>query len=73
MKLWESLWQEVSFSFRHKEAEHLNLESVKNLDDELSYVAKIEPYCELCDYLTMNILWENNIFSLIRDTNDLWR
>lgn len=45
-----SLWQEVSFSFRHKEAEHLSLESAKILDGELSCVAKIELYCVAYEY-----------------------
>lgn len=50
MVLWVNLWQEVSFSFRNKEAEHLSLGSVKILDDELSYIAKIELYCVAYEY-----------------------
>lgn len=45
-----SLWQEVSSSFRHKDTEHFSLESLKDLDDELSFVAKIELYCIAYEY-----------------------
>lgn len=64
-----SLWQEISSSFRHKDTEHLSLESVKDLDSELSFVAKKEIYCIAYEYF----LREKNTFSLIRDSNDLWR
>lgn len=64
-----SSWQEVSSSFRHKDPEHLSLESVKGLDDDLSFAAKTEPYCITHEYF----LIENNTFSFVRDSNDLWR
>lgn len=64
-----NLWQEVSSNFRHKDPEHLSLESVKDLDDDLSFVAKIELHCIAHEYF----LVENNTFSFVRDSNDLWR